>query len=134
VNDELRPFRVQHPSHSLAVADIDGQVPVTRQRRAQFLDDRMRRTLFAEELTAHVVIDSHHLPAFCRKLADTFRADQPTGSGDKSLHSQNPLYYYARRTRKARRAFYDPRTNTYSLHPSDPPHVTRRFNVKPRRK
>ncbi len=93
VNDELRPFGVAHLPHGLPVADIDGQVPVTRQHRLQFAHDRIRRPLLAEELPAHIVVDPHNLPAFGRKLADAFRTDQPARSCDKSFHSQDLLYY-----------------------------------------
>src|ERR1017187_1112010 len=105
----------------------------------------MRRPLLAEELPAHIVVDPHNLPAFRGKLADAFRADQSAGSSDKSLHSQDPLYYYAclhgKPDARSRSSVWAAqgfpaavRTKTYSLQPNDPPQVVKRVKVKPRRK
>ena len=85
----------EHLPDGLPVAYVDRQVPVARQCGLQFIDNRMSRALLAEELPAHIVVDPDNLPAFGRELADAFRADQPAGSSDKSLHSQDPLYYRA---------------------------------------
>ena len=85
VNDEFRPLGIENLPDGLPIAYIDGQVAVTGQRPPQLLHHRMRRALLAEKLPAHIVIDSHNLPAFRGKLADAFRADQSAGTGDKSL-------------------------------------------------
>src|SRR5579871_959939 len=101
VNDKLRPLSFEHLPDRLAIADVDRQMPVALERGAQFLDDRVGGALFPEELPPHVVVDSGNLPAFRRKLAYAFRADQPARSSYESLHSQNPIYYYGRPRRKA---------------------------------
>src|SRR4051812_37546507 len=90
MDDERRPNLLEQPQHLGAVADVAVVVDEMPRGRAQPLEVRRRVSRLAEELTAHVVVDSVDAPPAGVEVLDHLGADQAARAGDDSSLPTHP--------------------------------------------
>ena len=83
MDNEIGALGGEQVAHALAIANIQIEVAVAWNRLDQAADHGPRGPGGAEELLAHVVVDTGHAPTFLRERTRAIRPDQPARSGDK---------------------------------------------------
>src|SRR5258708_3085093 len=86
MDNQVEALLFEQVEHLQSIADVEITMDKALGAFPKMLEVPAGVTLWAEELTAEIIIDSNHVMAFPVVIGDGLRANQSTRSGDQNFH------------------------------------------------